>query len=272
MLDSTPKSHQDYLSTFSLSRSTDMVIRVMTEVKIREDEYNLLKVFSSRIQGLPAGNSLATRERRLLYSGPLSLILDNIAMSSDISRESVDTKQKSDFKRTNRASKFMDAFNASGSVFEKPDSVNSATTNLAPPTSSTPAKSSWFSRLPLRKKSSPKMSAPSGDSTKDRNIAMSLPPVTLRSVPLHAFVFSDLVLLAHSCHTTGGKVDWILSQDLAFFNPLSIARLQDRDRGWYFLIGHFWENGFGHLILYSRRGDHISGGSRSGWQYSRRPY
>jgi hypothetical protein len=43
MLDLTPKTHQDYLSTLSLSRSTDIALKVMTEVKAREDEYNLLK-------------------------------------------------------------------------------------------------------------------------------------------------------------------------------------------------------------------------------------
>ena len=62
MLDLTPKSHQDYLSTFALSRSTDMVIRVMTEVKIREDEYILLKTFAARVQGLLSPSELATRE------------------------------------------------------------------------------------------------------------------------------------------------------------------------------------------------------------------
>lgn len=239
----TPKTHQDYLSTFSLSRSTDMVIRVMTEVKIREDEYNLLKVFSSRVQGLSHSNGLATRERRLLYSGPLTLMLENSSVPSDASNQPVHSQQKTDSKRASRASKLMDVVNISSSVYEKTGSGRSGSfaipgtsSSSGPSTTATPAKSSWFSRLPLRKKALAKSPLPPEDSANNRIDVPPFPLASQRSVSVHAFVFSDLVLLAHSCQTTGRKVDWILCEDLGVFNPLSIARIQDRNQGTYLTV------------------------------------
>lgn len=49
----------------------DVVIRVMNEVKRREEEYNLVKDISVSIKGLPSSIQLARRERRLLAKGPL---------------------------------------------------------------------------------------------------------------------------------------------------------------------------------------------------------
>jgi hypothetical protein len=48
-----------------------MIIRVVTEVKAREDEYQLVKHISARIRGLPTETRFARRERRLLYRGSL---------------------------------------------------------------------------------------------------------------------------------------------------------------------------------------------------------
>lgn len=68
LLDLTPKTHVDYLSTLCLLRSTDMMIKVMTEVKLREDEYEFVKTVIRRIQGLP---DIAGRDRRLLHQGQI---------------------------------------------------------------------------------------------------------------------------------------------------------------------------------------------------------
>ncbi|KAF8623275.1 hypothetical protein AX17_007481 [Amanita inopinata Kibby_2008] len=73
LLSLTPKQHPDYLSTFSLLQSIDVIIRVMTEVKAREDEHDLIKALVGTIQGLPANLILANRERRLLHQGRLYL-------------------------------------------------------------------------------------------------------------------------------------------------------------------------------------------------------
>ncbi|KAG8987504.1 hypothetical protein FRB90_003309, partial [Tulasnella sp. 427] len=77
LLELTPRNHPDYLATFSLMHSTDMVIKVMQEVKVREDEYDLVKNLAERIKGLPDGFQLASRERRLIAQGLLRRAFPN---------------------------------------------------------------------------------------------------------------------------------------------------------------------------------------------------
>ncbi|KAI9628472.1 hypothetical protein H4Q26_018073 [Puccinia striiformis f. sp. tritici PST-130] len=45
------------------------MIRVLEEVKEREDEYEMLRAMEGRVKGLPAGFKLARRDRRLLAQG-----------------------------------------------------------------------------------------------------------------------------------------------------------------------------------------------------------
>lgn len=52
-----------------------MIIRVMSEVKLREDEYHSVKDIASRINNFPLSARLAKRERRLLSQGLLDLDL-----------------------------------------------------------------------------------------------------------------------------------------------------------------------------------------------------
>lgn len=73
----TPRSHPDHLPTFSLLHSTDLVIRVMQEVKAREEEYDYVKSLAVRIAGMPPGFKLARRERRLIAQGLLRRIILN---------------------------------------------------------------------------------------------------------------------------------------------------------------------------------------------------
>ncbi|KAG1764437.1 Dbl homology domain-containing protein [Suillus occidentalis] len=63
----TPKSHPDYLSTLSVLHSAKLTIRVLSEVKDREDEYEFLKDMFSRIANVPC--QLPCRDRRLLMHG-----------------------------------------------------------------------------------------------------------------------------------------------------------------------------------------------------------
>ena len=67
----TPRRHPDHLSMFSLLHSTEMVIRVLQSVKLREMEYLTIKTLATKIQGLPMEFELASRERRLIAQGPL---------------------------------------------------------------------------------------------------------------------------------------------------------------------------------------------------------
>jgi hypothetical protein len=76
----TPRDHADFIATFSLVNSTDMIMRVMAEVKCREDEYDQVKSFSSRIVNLPRSVKLAQRERRLLAHGELAQVTQQPSM------------------------------------------------------------------------------------------------------------------------------------------------------------------------------------------------
>ncbi|KAH9961967.1 hypothetical protein BC827DRAFT_249515 [Russula dissimulans] len=71
LLDVTPQGHPDHLATLSLLHCTETVIRVMREVKLQEDEYELVKDRLGRIKGFPASLQLAHRSRRLLARGRL---------------------------------------------------------------------------------------------------------------------------------------------------------------------------------------------------------
>ncbi|KAG8848155.1 hypothetical protein FRB91_011131 [Serendipita sp. 411] len=67
----TPRSHVDHLSAFSLYYSTDLVIKVIQEVKAREEEYRYMVELASRIDNFPTQFQLAHRERRLVSQGLL---------------------------------------------------------------------------------------------------------------------------------------------------------------------------------------------------------
>ena len=91
MLGVTPSSHPDYLPTFSLLHSTNMIIRVLSEVKFREDEYDVVKDIATRIHGLPSSAQLARRERRFLAQGSLHRLqsahhLLNFDSTTDVSQ------------------------------------------------------------------------------------------------------------------------------------------------------------------------------------------
>ena len=221
MLDLTSKIHQDYLSTLSLSRSTDIALKVMTEVKAREDEYSLLKEFSARIQGLPTQNLLATRDRRLLHSGPLQLVISNLNELSGRTNGSL-----VESKRISRSSKLLDAIAKSPDDFGKSSGsswITNGNDDGSTISASSPSKMSWFSRLPLRRRSRAKSPLPITDET-----ARTAPGLDLRTVDVHAFVFNDLVLLVQQRRSDVSEHSWILSEDVGIFRPLSIARLKRR--------------------------------------------
>jgi hypothetical protein len=71
LLDVTPQGHPDHLATFSLLHCTETIIRVTREVKLQEEEYELVKDRLGHIKGLPTSVQLAHRSRRLLARGRL---------------------------------------------------------------------------------------------------------------------------------------------------------------------------------------------------------
>ncbi|KAF9014703.1 hypothetical protein BDZ89DRAFT_1142099 [Hymenopellis radicata] len=52
LLDATPEAPGDYLSTVSLLRSTELMIKVMTKVKLREDKYVYQDIFKANKRGI----------------------------------------------------------------------------------------------------------------------------------------------------------------------------------------------------------------------------
>ncbi|EIW77982.1 hypothetical protein CONPUDRAFT_157153 [Coniophora puteana RWD-64-598 SS2] len=81
LLHATPKHHPDYVSMLSLFMSSRLVIRVLSEVKDREDEYELVKTICSHIRSMPF--QVASRERRLLYQGTLNLSKSDMGSHGD---------------------------------------------------------------------------------------------------------------------------------------------------------------------------------------------
>ncbi|KAG0150032.1 hypothetical protein CROQUDRAFT_653030 [Cronartium quercuum f. sp. fusiforme G11] len=68
--DLTPPMHVDHLSTIALLDATDEIIRVMQEVKGREDDYERTKALEAQIKPVPVPRfKLAIRDRKLLGQG-----------------------------------------------------------------------------------------------------------------------------------------------------------------------------------------------------------
>ncbi|KAH6901530.1 hypothetical protein BKA70DRAFT_1522283 [Coprinopsis sp. MPI-PUGE-AT-0042] len=82
LLDATPQDHPEYLATYTLSKSTETVMDVLTEVKVREDEYRSLKALAETISDLGVREKLAVRERRLLFSGWFRVVSSSSAPGS----------------------------------------------------------------------------------------------------------------------------------------------------------------------------------------------
>ncbi|KAF7290604.1 DH domain-containing protein [Mycena indigotica] len=82
LLEETPQTHIDYIPTFMLLHATESMIQIMTEVKVREDEYDAVKSVSQSVHGLPC---VAKRGRKLLHQGQLELV-DTISSVSHAQR------------------------------------------------------------------------------------------------------------------------------------------------------------------------------------------
>ncbi|KIL55619.1 hypothetical protein M378DRAFT_90630 [Amanita muscaria Koide BX008] len=177
LLSSTPKSHRDYLPTFSLLQSIDVIVRVMTEVKLREDEYDMMKELLSKIQGLPPGLSLATRERRLLCQGQLYLVRESHQVNASALDPGQATSPKPTFKERagNRMSRLASAVQAWDTQRGRSDSIKSNASSCA--------------GLSVRSRSSP--------DCRFHDAGRNFPPDE-SLMPIQLFLFSDLALLATS--------------------------------------------------------------------------
>ncbi|KAK0187281.1 hypothetical protein F5146DRAFT_985383 [Armillaria mellea] len=181
LLDATPQSHQDYLPTLCLLRSTDLIIKVMAEVKLREDEYEFVKSITERIPGLA---DIARRDRRLLHQGQVRRV------DSDISSFPEDRLQ-------NRSSRLVNAINdwdarraRSGSVKSNASSATGSSITSSWDTPASPTPNSSFLDSTGNRKHISKLHTTHFQSRATNNV----PPVT-SDVLLQLFVFTDLLVV-----------------------------------------------------------------------------
>ncbi|RDB22057.1 hypothetical protein Hypma_010962 [Hypsizygus marmoreus] len=262
LLELTAKSHPDYLSTLSLLHSADMVIRVMTEVKAREDEYELIKKFSTCVQGLPSSVQLATRERRLLQQGTLLLVdvddkksesRPNTPELSNIARYFPQGAKRDDVRAVNQTSRLANTMDdtqrkrsesesasssSAGMSYRSYGSSSSGASSNAPSTPSSTGFSS--SRIPMPDRRTDKARHPSSKVTSS---ARPDPRTTARhpsrGTLIQAFVFSDLVLFAipaSSSSRTPGEPDseqWTLLKHIGIVRILGIQNSAPVDKTIY---------------------------------------
>ncbi|KAI0065141.1 hypothetical protein BV25DRAFT_140206 [Artomyces pyxidatus] len=249
----TPRSHLDHLSTFSLLHSTETMIRVMREVKIREEEYELVKDRLGRIQGLPSSIPIASRERRLLARGRLLREYTNEYLRG-IGNTEVPGHQLGDQylrppggstraaeRMSSRQSKLITALQSrngtslrSGSTRSTASSMFSADTHLTTSSSTTP---------PITPVSPPQYDnfmapkSPWDDryTTPQSTLVNMRRTETLRQSLLHTLVFSDLIILASSVRDTSrpGEANtsldsWRLLEDVGISRILGVSGDADK--------------------------------------------
>lgn len=241
LLGLTPKTHPDYLSTFSLVHSTDMIIHVLNEVKVREDEYDLIKSISVRIQGLPPSVQLATRERRLLFRGLLHLVdtddvVHNSKIAPTISSDSSKSRGPNLFNRSSKLAVAINEWDARRGRSESTSSSNTGTSFNSLGTSS--GASSDMPATPCSTFfSSYRISVPDGrlNSAANRMPASPSPNPrhnsTLCGTPVQVFIFTDLVVLAAPTTslapaTTG---DWTLLEHIGIARILGVPERPEQE-------------------------------------------
>lgn len=181
LLGCTPKDHPDYLPTFSLLQSIDVIVRVMTEVKVREDEYDFIKDLASNIRGFPPSLQLASRDRRLLCQAQLSLAPESEQDPSSTPKagnQELRTPTKPTLKERagNRMSRLASAVQAWDAIRGRSGSIKSTTSSCA-----------GFS---IR-------SDVSRDFSKGEHVPSCEVPTTSEPRKIvHLFILSDLVILA----------------------------------------------------------------------------
>ncbi|KAK0440596.1 hypothetical protein EV421DRAFT_780588 [Armillaria borealis] len=216
LLDATPQTHEDYLPTLCLLRSTDLIIKVMAEVKLREDEYEFVKSVTERIPGLA---DIARRDRRLLHQGQVRRIDSDLSSSTQVSESLGDRLQ-------NRSSRLVSAINdwdarraRSGSVKSNASSATGSSIGAVSTTSSwdtpaSPTPNYSFLDSTGNKKHISRLQTTHFQSRATKNV----PPVT-SDVLLQLFVFTDLLVV--TIPTEDGS--WNLCENVSVVRILGIS-------------------------------------------------
>ncbi|KAF9267171.1 hypothetical protein L218DRAFT_1074471 [Marasmius fiardii PR-910] len=185
LLEATPKTHNDYFSTLILVHSTNITIKVLNEVKTREDEYAYIKSISERISGLPHKISIPHRERHLLCQGQLNLVQKSTS-SSTVPEKPLPSSPSST--RTSRLASAIQEWNA-GRARSESDASNATFTSTN--TASTCVE---IHKSPLSEQFSSKDRALH---LQDRSTYSPNPASSNTSI--QAFLFSDLLVLTQPC-------------------------------------------------------------------------
>ena len=229
-----------------------MIIHVLNEVKVREDEYELIKSIAVRIQGLPPSVQLATRERRLLCRGLLHLVntdeivyVSNIApKSSPVNSESSISHGPDPFNRSSKLAVAIKEWDARRGRSESTSSSNTGTSFNSMGISSgasdmptTPC-STFFSSY--------RISVPDGR-LNGTTIKMAVSPSpnprcdsTLCGTPVQVFIFTDLVVLATptSSLTPAPTGDWTLLKHIGIARILGVPERSDQEPHGSFTYTH----------------------------------
>ncbi|KAJ7471946.1 Dbl homology domain-containing protein [Mycena latifolia] len=237
LLEYTPKAHADYIPTFALLHSTEMVIKVMTEVKIREDEYDLMKSISRRIKGPPSSLPLARRGRRLLFHGQLLRVRADHEGLSVVDSILFDDSRKSRAEPPKRSSNLVHAIQEwdqrrerSGSVKSNGSSSTAASFSSHGTTSSsvgssgpplTPSSPRFSSRSSIPK---PRSGAP-GPQERQSPHRSSSDPQPGETQLVQVFVFTDFVVVTAVCKSPHGSEEWTLLDRVGIAKVLSVTEL-----------------------------------------------
>ncbi|KAI0051283.1 hypothetical protein FA95DRAFT_309035 [Auriscalpium vulgare] len=247
--DATPSHHADHLATFSLLHSTEAMIRIMREVKLQEEEYDLVKDRLSRIQGLPPSIQLARRERRLLARGRLvrEFIVEQrppvvghpsrseqylrppTALTSDRSKpkqsrlisaltsRNAESSGRSNSTKSTTSSQFS---------FESDLSASSTTPPLTPV-------SPFSFGLPL---AGPQRGAKNEYNVPQSTLLNMRRSESFKQSLVHTLVFTDLIILAsplsytssHRANLDGGVESWRLLDDVGISRILGVRGDMDK--------------------------------------------
>jgi hypothetical protein len=201
----------------------------MSEVKFREDEYDIVKDISTRIHGLPLSAQLARRERRLLAQGTLHRLqsshhLLKFANSSDVV--------------PNRNSRLITAINDWGVQRDHSGSVKSSSTTTmsfrsydSASNCSSESRSDFHHAIPSPLhlgRDIPYASFQTPPSPRDRprpsHPLKPLPDVSHPTV-INAFVFTDLVVFATPItrRESNRCQNWRLLEDIGIARILAVT-------------------------------------------------
>jgi hypothetical protein len=207
LLDATPQGHPDHLATFSLLHCTETIIRVMREVKLQEEEYELVKDRLGHIKGLPTSVQLAHRSRRLLARGRLERDNPRGKARASTTGGELHEHGRSHHAAGVRQSRLISVIQSravrSDSIRTTSESNASIGSRFSDDLQSKPYPSNFFRHSPSTS-SLARQDVWERQFTSPRN-AHSIPEI--RAETLYTLVFNDLVLFASPANDSSARHD-----------------------------------------------------------------